>query len=126
MKQLIIMAVIVLSAFGTSIAQQGPGNRQRMTEEQRVEQTISNLKQKVTLSDSQWSDLRVIYTDFYKESAAMRGQSGTRPDPEQMKKLQENKNAKIKALVGEENFKKIQEAERNNMGGARSRGARKG
>ena len=125
MKQLIIMAAIVLSSIGTSMAQQGPGNRQRMTEEQRVEQTMTNLKQKITLTDSQWSELRVIYTDFYKESAAMRGQSSGRPDMEQMKKQQENKSAKIKAVVGEENLKKIQEAEHSNMGGGKARGARK-
>lgn len=126
MKRLILMTALALSIYGTSTAQQGPGNRQNMSEEQRVEQLTTKLKEKVTLSDSQWAELSTIYTDYYKEMKAMREQGSGRPDRSKMTTLTANRDAKIQELVGEENLKKIQEAERTvqgagTRGGARSR-----
>ncbi|RDV11799.1 hypothetical protein DXT99_23730 [Pontibacter diazotrophicus] len=124
MKRLILTAALMLSIYGTSTAQQGPGNRQNMSEEQRVEQLTTNLKQNITLSDSQWAELSAIYTDYYKEMKAMREQSTGRPDRSKMNTLTENRDAKIQALVGEENLKKIQEAERTMQGAGMRGGAR--
>ncbi|MCJ8164500.1 hypothetical protein MKJ04_06550 [Pontibacter sp. E15-1] len=125
MKKVILAAAVMLSVLGTSVAQQGPRDQKDIPVEQRVEKTTAKLKETVTLSEDQWSSLSAIYTKHFNEMDALRQQGSERPDREQMQALQASRNAEIKALVGEENLKKIQEAEKG-MGGPGKRGGKRG
>ena len=42
-------------------------NRQRMTPQQRTEQRIQKLDEKLSLTDNQKSQIRNLYADFYKQ-----------------------------------------------------------
>ena len=42
-------------------------NRQRMTPQQRTEQRIQKLDEKLSLTDNQKSQIRDLYSDFYKQ-----------------------------------------------------------
>ncbi|TXK45703.1 hypothetical protein FVR03_12200 [Pontibacter qinzhouensis] len=131
MKKLVMAAALALAVSGTALAQQGPRSKQKQTVEQRVEQTTTKLKETATLSESQWTDLNAIYTTYYKDLDALTT-GGTRPDREKMMELTKNRDAKIKELVGETEFAKIQKVEsanrpaRQDGAGRRPGGARPG
>ena len=65
MKKLIIAMLIVVSMVQTISAQDN--NRQRMTPQQRTEQRIQKLDEKLSLTDNQKSRIRDLYADFYKQ-----------------------------------------------------------
>lgn len=65
MKKLIVAMLIALSMVQTISAQDN--NRQRMNPQQRTEQRIQKLDEKLTLTDEQKSKIRDLYADFYKQ-----------------------------------------------------------
>jgi CHASE1-domain containing sensor protein len=126
MKKLILASALVLSISGTALAQQGTGRQQNVPVEQRVEQTTANLKQKVTLSEEQWQELSSVYNFYYSGIDASVKQNGGRPDRTKMAELKANRDEKLKAVVGEDNLKKIlqSEAARQRQGGRSGQGGR--
>ena len=64
MKKLIMAMLIAVSMVPTISAQDN--NRQRMTPQQRTEQRIQKLDEKLSLTDNQKSQIRDLYADFYK------------------------------------------------------------
>ena len=65
MKKLIMAMLIAVSMVQTLSAQDN--NRQRMTPQQRTEQRIQKLDEKLSLTDNQKSQIRDLYADFYKQ-----------------------------------------------------------
>ena len=65
MKKLIMAMLIAVSMVPTISAQNN--NRQRMTPQQRTEQRIQKLDEKLLLTDNQKSQIRDLYADFYKQ-----------------------------------------------------------
>ena len=65
MKKLIMAMLIAVSMVPTISAQDN--NRQRMTPQQRTEQRIQKLDEKLSLTDNQKSQIRDLYADFYKQ-----------------------------------------------------------
>ena len=125
MKKLIVAAAFVLSCVVTANAQQGSRQPQQVPVEQRVEQTTSKVKEHLTLSEAQWEELNTIYTSYYQDMVTMRQQGAARPDRTKMMELQTSRDTKIKSLVGEKNFKKIQEVEGSKRGSGSLGGRRR-
>ena len=65
MKKLIMAILIAVSMVQNISAQDN--NRQRMTPQQRTEQRIQKLDEKLSLTDNQKSQIRNLYADFYKQ-----------------------------------------------------------
>lgn len=65
MKKLIMAMLIAVSMVQTISAQDN--NRQRMTPQQRTEQRIQKLDEKLSLTDNQESQIRDFYAYFYKQ-----------------------------------------------------------
>ena len=63
MKKLIMAMLIAVSIVPTISAQDN--NRQRMTPQQRTEQRIQKLDEKLSLTDNQKSQIRALYADFH-------------------------------------------------------------
>ena len=65
MKKIIMAILIAVSMVLTISAQED--NRQRMTPQQRTEQRIQKLDEKLSLTDNQKCQIRDLYADFYKQ-----------------------------------------------------------
>lgn len=65
MKKFIMAMLVVISMFQTISAQDN--NRQRMTPQQRTEQRIQKMDEKLSLTDEQKSKIRTLYADFNKQ-----------------------------------------------------------
>lgn len=65
MKKLIMAMLIAVSMVQTISAQDN--NRQRMTPQQRTEQRIQKMDEKLSLTDEQKSKIRDLYADFNKQ-----------------------------------------------------------
>ena len=65
MKKLIVAMLIAVSMVPTISAQDN--NRQHLTPQQRTEQHIQKLDEKLSLTDKQKSQIRDLYADFYKQ-----------------------------------------------------------
>ena len=65
-KRPLIMAMLIAVSMVPTISAQD-NNRQRMTPQQRTEQRIQKLDEKLSLTDNQKSQIRDLYADFYKQ-----------------------------------------------------------
>lgn len=65
MKKLIMAMLIAVSMVQTISAQDN--NRQRITPQQRTEQRIQKMDEKLSLTDEQKSKIRELYADFNKQ-----------------------------------------------------------
>lgn len=65
MKKLIMAMLIAVSMLQTISAQDN--NRQRITPQQRTEQRIQKMDEKLSLTDEQKSKIRDLYADFNKQ-----------------------------------------------------------
>lgn len=65
MKKLIMAMLIAVSMVQSASAQDN--NRQRMTPQQRTEQRIQKLDEKLSLTDEQKNKIRDLYTNFDKQ-----------------------------------------------------------
>lgn len=65
MKKLIMAMLIAVSMVQTISAQDN--NRQRITPQQRTEQRIQKMDEKLSLTDEQKSKIRDLYADFNKQ-----------------------------------------------------------
>ncbi|WP_368337597.1 Spy/CpxP family protein refolding chaperone [Parabacteroides merdae] len=65
MRKLIMAMLIAVSMVQTISAQDN--NRQRITPQQRTEQRIQKMDEKLSLTDEQKSKIRALYADFNKQ-----------------------------------------------------------
>ncbi|ATL49339.1 hypothetical protein COR50_20360 [Chitinophaga caeni] len=123
MKKMFVMVFACLLVGMTAFAQQGPGGQRRSVED-RVKMTMEWMNKELSLTADQNTKITAIQTDFYKSMDKMR-ESGERPDRETFKKMNDEKEAKIKEVLTEEQYKtytaKLEEM-RKRRGGMRPRG----
>jgi len=126
MKNRILLALAFLLAGHMTI--QAQGGMQRRTVEERVKMTMDKMTPQLSLKEDQQSRFSEAYTEFYKGMDKMRQearQSGNRPDRSAFRKLMEDRDAKIKGILSEEQYAKytaaVEEMRKNRGGRGRQR-----
>jgi hypothetical protein len=104
----LIFASLWISFQGISQPPQGQG--QPMPIPDRVNRTIDRLKPELKLTDVQVKDLNPIYTEFYTKLDSIRA-GGQRPTPEDRAKIMDPRDAKLKKVLDEAQFKRLKELE---------------
>lgn len=116
--------------FAGHVTTNAQGNFQRRTVEERVKQTVDKLAPELSLKDDQKTKLSDAYTDFYKGMDKLRADAranGTRPDRDAFKKLMDDRDAKVKGFLTDDQYKKYTEeleTMRKNRGNGRPGGGR--
>lgn len=105
-SKIILAAMLAVSSLTTVIAQ----DRQQVPVEERVKKTIERIKPELTLTEQQEKDITPVYTDYYNAMAKLR-EAGTRPSPEDRKKLTDERDEKLKKVLSEEQMKKLKDLE---------------
>lgn len=104
---------------------------QRRTVEERVKTTVDKLSPELSLKDDQKTKLSDAYTEFYKGVDKLREDAraeGGRPDRTAFRKLADDRDAKVKGFLSEDQYKKYTDALENmkkERGGGRHGGGRK-
>jgi hypothetical protein len=128
MKNRILLVLAFLFAGHMTINAQG---FQRRTVEERVKMTVEKLSPELSLKDDQKTKLSDAYTVFYKGMDKLREDAragGGRPDREAFRKLADERDAKVKGFLSEDQYKKYTDALENmkkERGGGRHGGGRK-
>ncbi|WP_298737610.1 hypothetical protein [uncultured Chitinophaga sp.] len=113
MKNRILLVLALIFAGHMTINAQG---FQRRTVEERVKMTVDKLSPELSLNDNQKTKLGEAYTDFYKGMEKMRTDAraaGNRPDREAFKKLSDERDAKVKGFLSDDQYKKYTETLEN-------------
>lgn len=69
MKKVVLLAIMAVTILGTATAQY-PQQRQKLTPEQRTEQQMKRLDEKLQLSDSQKEEIKALFTDFFQQQSS--------------------------------------------------------
>lgn len=109
-SKIILAAILAVSSFTTVMAQ----DRQQVPVEERVKKTIERIKPELTLTEQQEKDITPVYTDYYNAMTKLR-EAGTRPSPEDRKKLTDERDEKLKKVLSEDQMKKLKELEEKMM-----------
>ena len=112
MKSKILLSAILL-LFATFSFAQAQGDTKKMTVDEKVKKTMSQLTPQLALDNDQQTKIQAIYTDFYtaKEKLYEGLQPGAQPDKAQKEKLMTEKDEKIKAVLNEDQYKKFKDWE---------------
>jgi hypothetical protein len=112
MKSKILLSAILLLFAAFSIAQ-AQGDAKKMTVDEKVKKTMSQLTPQLGLDNDQQTKIQAIYTDFYtaKEKLYEGLQPGAQPDKAQKQKLMTDRDEKIKAVLNEDQYKKFKDWE---------------
>ncbi|RAJ08929.1 hypothetical protein LX64_01584 [Chitinophaga skermanii] len=117
MKKIIVLLFACVLASAASYAQQGPGGQSR-TPEERAKMTVEWMTKELSLNADQATKVTGIQTDYFKAMEKMRSEG--RPDREAFKKMNDERDEKLKGVLTEDQFKKYtekQEEMRKNRGG---------
>jgi len=110
MKNKIGLLLVLLFAgiFSLQAQQQG---FQRRTVEERVKMTMDKISDSLQLSAPQQTDAAQTFTDYYKDMEKLReGMApGTRPERSDFEKIMTDRDAKLKAIFTEQQYKKYKE-----------------
>jgi len=109
-NRILLMLAFLFAGYVTTNAQ---GNFQRRTVEERVKQTVDKLTPELSLKDDQKTKLGDAYTEFYKGMDKLREDAragGGRPDREAFKKLADDRDAKVKGFLSDDQYKKYTDA----------------
>lgn len=124
MKRFHVVTVIMLVlgvALTTAQAQKKPGQGGG-DPKQRAEQAVARLKEGgLTLADDTWAKVQTVY-----EESFTKPEGSSKPDREQMQKQREETNTKLKAILTNEQFKKLEEIEKSSGPGGHKEGGQKG
>ena len=112
MKSKIFLSAILL-LFATFSFAQAQGDTKKMTVDEKVKKTMSQLTPQLALDNDQQTKIQAIYTDFYtaKEKLYEGLQPGAQPDKAQKEKLMNEKDERIKAVLNEDQYKKFKDWE---------------
>jgi len=112
MKSKIFLSAILL-LFATFSFAQAQGDTKKMTVDEKVKKTMSQLTPQLALDNDQQTKIQAIYTDFYtaKEKLYEVVHPGAQPDKAQKEKLMTEKDEKIKAVLNEDQYKKFKDWE---------------
>lgn len=121
MKKILMVAVALVISSG--VFAQGGGQRMQMTPEQQkemIKQRIDAMDKVVKLTDAEKVKVDSLFTDANKKMQALYTPDG---DREQMRanmtKIREEQNTKLKAILGDERYKKYTESVPQGFGGGR-------
>jgi hypothetical protein len=112
MKKTIIALAIIMCA-GTAFAQGGPGGFQMPTPEERAKRVNFKMDSAFKLDAAKLKEVDALYIEFYKTQDKVReelmagggGQGMFQAIQEKMKPHQEALDAKLKPILGDDNFK---------------------
>lgn len=124
-KQILFALAFMLAVNVAAFAQQGGGNGQRRTPEERVKMTVERLTTELQLNKEQAVKLDTVFTKFYKDMQKMREEAqagGGRMDREAFQKLGNERDEKVKTVLTDDQFKKYKEQ----MEAMRQRGGNRG
>lgn len=93
---------------------QGQGQGQRMDPEQMAKMRAERMKTSLNLTDDQYNKLVELYKT---EGTAFRPANGQMPSREDMQKMRDERNAKVKAILTDEQYQKWQESMQRGRGG---------
>ena len=112
----ITMLTLVLGVAFTSVsAQKKPA---QADPKQRAAQTVAKLKEGgLELSDDSWAKVQAVY-----EESFTKANTGTKPDREAVQKEREETNTKLKAVLTDEQYVKLQEIEKSKGPGGNQHG----
>lgn len=107
-----IIAIMLVSCIGTfSTFAQGGGGFQMPTPEERVKRVNFKMDSAFKLDETKMKQVEALYLDFYKQQDKVReevmagGGGGFQAMQEAMKPYQEALDAKLKPILGDDNFK---------------------
>ena len=107
-----IIAIMLVSCIGTfSTFAQGGGGFQMPTPEERVKRVNFKMDSAFKLDETKMKQVEAPYLDFYKQQDKVReevmagGGGGFQAMQEAMKPYQEALDAKLKPILGDDNFK---------------------
>jgi hypothetical protein len=112
MKSKILLSAILL-LFATFSFAQAQGDSKKMTVDEKVKKTMSQLTPQLALDNDQQAKMQAIYTDYYtaKEKLYEGLQPGAQPDKAQKEKLVNERDEKIKAVLNQDQYKKFKDWE---------------
>ncbi len=112
MKIKLTFVMLFLFAGIVSIQAQQQGFQNRTVEE-RVKFTMARLSDSLQLSETAKGSVDSAFTDYYKAMDKLREglAPGTRPAREDMQKIAADRDAKLKLVMTEEQFKKFKDNE---------------
>jgi len=112
MKSKILLSAILL-LFATFSFAQVQGDPKKLTVDEKVKKTMSQLTPQLALDNDQQTKIQAIYTDFYtaKEKLYEGLQPGAQPDKAQKEKLMSDRDVKIKGVLNEDQYKKYKDWE---------------
>ena len=107
MKKIFVASFLLMFAFMVSAQQGGGGQRGQMTPEQ-MAQRYEQMKKDLKLTDKQLDDIKKIEADYRTKMTAAREKAGGDRDKmrEEMTKLRNEQNAKVKPLLKEDQYTK--------------------
>ncbi len=110
MKRKILLLVTII--FTSIMASNAQGGFQRLTIEERVKRVHDKMDSAFKLEPAKLANVDSIFTDFYKGQAKVRedmmnggGQFDREAMMEKMKPLTDDRDAKLKAVLGDDNYK---------------------
>ena len=110
MNRILLALAFVFASMG--LHAQDQGGHQRRTPEERAKMTVEKLSPELSLKDDQKTKLNDAYTEFYKGMEKLREDArgtGNRPDRDAFKKLGDDRDAKVKGFLSEDQYKKYTE-----------------
>jgi periplasmic protein CpxP/Spy len=129
MKRSIFISMLFLLAFGFSANAQGGGGGFRMTPEERLQRIHAKLDSAFKLDAATMTKVDSVFMQSYVEQNKIREElmsGGGQPDfqvmREKMQPVMEARDAKLKPLLGEANFKIFKESIEPSMRGGGGRG----
>jgi len=112
MKKLFLLSIMFLATVTFATAQQGQGQRQQMTPEERAKAQTERLETLLKLTAAQKTKVQAIELEYAKETSALRqnNQGGDREAMrEALQKLSTKRDTKYKEVLTADQFKKYQE-----------------
>ena len=116
MKSKILLSAMLL-LFATFGFAQAPGDAKKMTIEEKVKKTMSELTPQLSLDNDQQAKMQTIFTDFYTAKAKLYEglQPGAQPDLAQKEKLINERDEKVKTVLKEDQYQKFKAWEEQMM-----------
>lgn len=115
MKKIYLLTIVLMLFTGLSMqAQQRGGERQRPNPEAQAQRMVQRMNEELKLTDKQQTDLKTLFTDTYKKRLQLVDKKQVDRDAlmEQVKKDKEATDAKVKAILTADQYKKYQANEK--------------
>jgi hypothetical protein len=114
------LLVVCLMAFSLMVFAQQGGPRQQTPEQ--IAAQLETMKKELNLNDTQFANFKKIDEEY--RTKMQNARQGGNFDRDAMTKLRDEQNAKVKAVITADQFKKYEElqaAQRQRMGGGGNR-----